>query len=377
MRFKFPSINVLRGSLVAVLFVISAALLMLWLAGRFSAKIPSVNPANGAEAALAPNTTVVEARMLRLPLKESAVGTVQAQHETTVAARILARVVEIPLRAGQTVHQGELLVRMDATDLQARLEQSQAAAVSAAAERDQAIIDERRIAQLVKDHAVSQGDYDNAATTLKSAQANVTRVSQSIVEAQAVLGYATIVAPMDGIVVDKNVDVGDTVTPGQPLLRLYDPQRMQLVANVRESLARRLAVGQAIELNLEALDKTCVGQVSEMVPDSQSASRTFQVKVTSPCLSGLYTGMFGRIFVPLDEQELLVIPKAAIRHVGQLELVDVVDGNVIRRRAVRGGQTIGTDREVLSGLQAGEKVVVPAPATTETTSTRSASGVTL
>jgi hypothetical protein len=145
---------------------------------------------------------------------------------------------------------------------------------------------------------------------------------------------------------------------------------MQLVANVRESLARRLTVGQPIQVRLDALDKTCTGQVSEMVPDAQSASRTFQVKVTGPCPPGLYTGMFGRIFVPLDEQELLVIPRAAVLHVGQLELVDVLDGGVMHRRAIRTGQSIGADCELLSGLQSGDAVVIPA-----TASTRPAEGV--
>ena len=65
------------------------------------------------------------------------------------------------------------------------------------------------------------------------------------------------------------------------------------------------------------------GRISEIVPDAQSASRTFQVKVTGEFPSSLYTGMFGRIFIPLEQEDVLVIPRAAVRHVGQLELVDV------------------------------------------------------
>jgi len=115
---------------------------------------------------------------------------------------------------------------------------------------------------------------------------------------------------------------------------------------------------------IEALDKTCSGQVSEIVPDSQSASRTFQVKVTGSFPSGLYTGMFGRIFVPLDHQAVLVIPSSAIRRVGQLELVDVLEDGAVHRRAVRSGRLLNSNCEILSGLQAGEKVVAQAPAST-------------
>jgi multidrug efflux pump subunit AcrA (membrane-fusion protein) len=94
------------------------------------------------------------------------------------------------------------------------------------------------------------------------------------------------------------------------------------------------------------------------VPEAQSASRAFQVKVTGPCPTGIYTGMFGRILIPLEEEEILVIPKKAVRNVGQLELVEVQEGDRVRRRAVRTGRTLEGDVEVLSGLRAGEQVVV-------------------
>ena len=149
---------------------------------------------------------------------------------------------------------------------------------------------------------------------------------------QATLDWATIRSPIDGTVIDKKVDVGDMVTPGQMLVTLFDPKRMQLVASVRESLTRRLQVGQSIGVQVEGLDKQCSGTISEIVPEAQSASRTFQVKVTGPCPPGIYSGMFGRILIPLEEEQVLVIPRRRCGSVGQLELVDVVeDGRVSRR----------------------------------------------
>ena len=369
MRYRLRLTSTVRTILAGAAFVVSVTLLMLWLAGKFSAKIP-VDAAGGRASPFQPvGVTLVEARTVLVPVMESAVGTVQAQHETTIGSQILARVVDIQLRAGQPVRQGDLLVRLDATDLQAHLEQAESAAAAAMAEYDQRVTDEGRLGPLVKTNAVSKSDYDRAVTALKSAQANLTRANHAISEARAVLSYATIRAPIDGIVVDKKVDIGDTVSPGQALLSLYDPTRLQLVANVRDSLARRLTLGQPISIHLDAVEKTYVGKVSEIVPDSQSASRTFQVKVTGSFPPTLYTGMFGRIFIPLDDQALLLIPRSAISPVGQLELVNVLDGGVERRRAVRTGQSVGTDCEVLSGLRAGEKVIVPAagtrPLTTE------------
>jgi multidrug efflux pump subunit AcrA (membrane-fusion protein) len=134
---------------------------------------------------------------------------------------------------------------------------------------------------------------------------------------------------------------------------------MQLVASVRESLAHQLQEGQQIGVRIERLRKQCSGTISEIVPEAQSASRTFQVKVTGPCPPGIYSGMFGRLLIPLDEEEILVVPARAVRNVGQLQLVEVVKDGHVTRRSVRTGRRLGPDIEVLSGIQEAEQVVVP------------------
>jgi len=135
---------------------------------------------------------------------------------------------------------------------------------------------------------------------------------------------------------------------------------MQLIASVRESLAQRLKVGQPIEVQVEHFNKQGMGTISEIVPEAQARSRAFQVKVTGPCPDGVYSGMFGRILIPLDEEQVLVIPRQAVQSVGQLHLVNMATPGVFSRRSVRLGRTIGEDVEVLSGLREGEEVQVPA-----------------
>ena len=149
------------------------------------------------------------------------------------------------------------------------------------------------------------------------------------------------------------------VTPGQVLVTLFDPRRMQLVASVRESLTQQLKEGQGIGVQIEGLEQSCSGTISEIVPEAQSISRTFQVKVTGPCPPGIYSGMFGRILIPLGDEEVLVIPGQAVQHVGQLKLVLVVQEDRVARRSIRTGRSIAEDVEVLSGLREGEQVVVP------------------
>jgi RND family efflux transporter MFP subunit len=346
---------------VSLGFAVGVVLLLLWLAGKFEPKVPPTSPAPAAAASI--DWPVVPVEVRRLPRTETAVGSIRAVHETSIGSKLLARVVEVNLKAGQKVKQGEVLVRLDDSDLQARLQQAKAALASATAAHEQAISDEKRARQLIESKALSQQEFERAATALRAAEAELRRARETINEVQATLEWATIRAPMDGIVIDKKVDVGDTVVPGQVVVTLFDPKRMQLVANVRESLAQRLQVGQSISVRVEGLNKECTGTVSEIVPEAQSASRTFQVKVTGPCPAGVYTGMFGRILIPLEEELVLVIPQRAVRRVGQLELVDIVSDGRVVRRAVRTGRLFGNDVEVLSGLRDGEQVVCPASAT--------------
>jgi RND family efflux transporter MFP subunit len=338
---------------ITLLFAVSVTLLLLWLAGKFAPKVMAQEEQAVASENKAPGI-VAQPRVVRRPMVETAVGTIRPVHETSIGARLLARVVEVNLSAGQVVSAGDVLVRLDDVDLQARRRQAESVLDAAEAARAQAEVDANRLADLLKTKAVSRQEHERAVTALKSADAELSRAKESINEIQATLDWATIRSPINGIVIDKRVAVGDMATPGHILATLFDPKRMQLVASVRESLAQRLQVGQPIEVQIENFGKQRTGTISEIVPEAESSSRAFQVKVTGPCQEGVYTGMFGRILIPLDEEQVLVIQRQAVQSVGQLDLVHVETDGAVRRRAVRLGRTIGEDVEVLSGLRDGE-----------------------
>lgn len=344
--------------LIFAAFMAAVAVLLLWLAGVFAPKVPST-----AERPAKPERVrterVVPVRNVRRPLVEPAVGTIRAVHETTIGSKLLARVVEVDLKAGQQVETGDVLVRLDDTDLRAKRKQAEAAVVAAEAALSQAQGDAERYTKLLKSNAVSRQEYDRAQSAQRSAQAELHRAQEANNEVQAMLEWATIRSPMTGVVIDKKVDVGDMVTPGQTLATILNPKRMQLVATVRESLAQRLRVGQEIEVMIENLDTKCRGTISEIVPEAQSASRAFEVKVTGPCPEGVYSGMFARILIPLDDEEVLIVPRHAVRNVGQLELIDVVVDGKQSRRAIRTGRVFGDEVEVLSGLRGGEQIALP------------------
>ena len=344
---------------VGVGFLTVIVVLLMWLGGAFQRKVD--DSSFGIAAAPSPRRPVGDSRLadvvrIRVPRIESSVGTIRAVHETTVSSKLLAKVIEVGVTAGRRVAAGEVLVRLDDADLVARFEQAKATVTARRAARDQAVIERDRVKRLVEQEAAAKIEWDRAQTALRSAEAELIGSKQAASEAQTVLAYATIRSPITGVVVDKRIEAGDMVTPGQALLTLYDPTRMQLVASVRESLTRRLAVGQSISVQIDALQRKCTGLVSEIVPEAESASRTFSVKVTGPCPPGIYSGMFGRLLIPLDDEEVLVVPSAAVRRVGQLTIVDVADNDELYRRAVQLGRTFGDQVEVLSGLQVGERL---------------------
>lgn len=360
-------VNVLRSLLKPLAFVLTGTaliLVMAVLAGWFHEKVaPQSSPESSARMA---GGAVGEVKLVRKPKYETAVGTIQPVHEAAVAAKLLARVTEVNVRAGQTVGEGDILIRLDDQDLTARVQQAIAAMSSIQAQLDRSVADYRRAQQLRGTNAISQAEVDQLEAAVKSGRANLERAQGAVDEAKVILSYATIRSPLTGVVVDKRVEPGDTVTPGQVLVTLYEPQRMQMLATVRESLALRLRVGDKIPAMLEALGHECQATVSEIVPQAETASRSFTVKVIGPCPPGVYSGMFGRISIPLGDEQIVVVPAAAVQRVGQLTFVSVVADGQRRRRSVRLGRRFEEGYEVLAGLTPGEQVVLQAQEPAET-----------
>ncbi|HBF33243.1 TPA: efflux RND transporter periplasmic adaptor subunit [Candidatus Sumerlaeota bacterium] len=296
------------------------------------------------------------------------VGTVRAKKRSEISPRIMARILEIKVRAGDRVKEGDLLARLDDADLKANAERMRQAMAEAEGNLQTAAKDADRMSKLYAEKAVSEKEHDEADLRMRSAQTQVKQTSESLSSARTAQSYAVIIAPFSGVVVDRQMDVGDTTQPGKALFTLYDPSEMRLEAAVPEMLATTLKVGEKLQVAMEganAPDKQPIqGTIEEVVPQADALSRSVLVKVILPVgTPGAVDGAFGRLLVPDMERVRICVPTSAVKEAGQLAYITVVqhDGSLERRMVQLGERSPYGRVEALSGVESGERVVLYGP----------------
>lgn len=343
---------------MAVLAVLAGALA--WMSGAFHHKIAPGE--TRVELPSAAGRTLVPVTALEVVESVDAIGTIQPHRKTDVASQILATIREVRVNAGERVEAGQTLVVLDDREIQTQLREAEAALVGAEADLDVRQRDFKRYEELYQRKAATREEYDRTEGALKAAQAQVRRVEEQVSRVRVTLTYTEVKAQTAGIVADRYVDPGDLAVPGKPLLTLHDPEQRELHASVPESLTKDIHIGLEVPVRVDAIDRSCHGEIYEIVPQAQQVSRSVLVKVKLPpqAVDVVYIGMFGRLSIPTDTVKCLVIPAAAVREVGQEELVEVVTReNTLERRFVRTGQRHGDQVEILAGLEIGEQVALP------------------
>jgi len=280
---------------------------------------------------------------------EEVVGTVRAKLRSVIEAKVSGKLEQMLVVPGQQVKAGELLVVIDAREVQARYDQ-------AVALRQPAESDLKRLTSLFEQKILSQAEFDNAQAKARVAVAAVT-------EAETMLGYIKVAAPFAGVITRKRADVGDLATPGKPLLELEDSRALRLEADVPEAVVGKLTLGDKLPVRIAALETNLEGTISEIAPAADSASRTFLVKLDLPNGPGLRAGQFGRVAMPVGETSALRVSSATIVQRGQMEIVFVVRDGKAQLRLVKSGKHIGGEVELVSGVEAGEKIVTEGAAT--------------
>jgi len=290
-------------------------------------------------------TQTVEAKPLAAV--EEVVGTVRARLRATVEAKTSGRITELPVVLGQKIRKGEVLARLDAPEIKARLDQAEAGLQQA--ERDRT-----RILSLFSQQAASRAEYDAADTHHLAAKG-------SVAEAQAMISYLEILAPFDGVVTRKWVDVGDQAAPGKPLVDIEDPSKLQLEAEVPEAIASKIQQDARLTVRVSQSVPDLTGTVVEMSPIADPVSRTFRVKLDLPPSPGLMSGQFARLLVPVGETTSLRVPALAVVQRGQMEIVFAVENQRAGLHLVRTGRRVNDEIEILSGLDSGDAVIIDNP----------------
>jgi RND family efflux transporter MFP subunit len=356
-----------RTALVAVLLVTVAllGLAIAWWAGMFTGKI---EPGQTAWAVGPPGPPgdheVDQVHPVEQAYYAEAVGTLKAASRTEISARVMAEITNLPVRAGDVVEKGDVVVELDRAALERRYTQAKAALDAAKAAMVQAKADYDRAKRLRQENprAISEQQLDQYAFQSQSAEANQSGAEEALAEAEVLLSYTTIKAPKGGTIVERFVEQGDIAQPGMPLLELYDTTSLRLEVPVMENLAIKLKEGDQLTVKIDALDEQFLATVDEIVPQAEAASRSFMVKAKLPPSPDLFEGMYGRLMIPAGQRLHLCLNAAAVERIGQLEFVYVVDaeGKNPERRYIKTGRIGRPGRvEVLSGLEANEYVLVP------------------
>ena len=260
------------------------------------------------------------------------VGTVRPKLSATVSAKVTATIEQIPVKAGDTVTNGQLLAKLDDRELRA--------------EFDRAKGDYDRLKTLLDQQAIAQSEFD--------------AVNARYRVAQAALSYARVAAPFDGVVAAKTCDVGDLTAPNKPLFVIEQTGAYRLEARVPERFAAAAAAGKNVHVIVDATGETCPGTIGESEPSADAMSRGFLVKIDLQCRQPVQSGMFGRAQLVIGQRSALLVPESAVHQRGQLTYLFIADAGRAHMRLVKPGKEHLNAVEILSGLQAGERVVTNA-----------------
>jgi RND family efflux transporter MFP subunit len=319
------------------------------------------------------------------PQLYQAVGSIHSANTAILAAQLAGTVREIHVQAGDRVQRGQLLAVLDDRSARAQVQGAEAGvteAVQGDAEVEQALqaaIANRKFAEatfnrykgLLAKNSLSRQEFDGAESRFQAALANERSIEarkQQIMarqqqarsqqdSAQTVLSYSRIVAPMDGIITAKSVDVGTLVMPGTPVLTVEDTARYRLEASLPEEYLVHAQAGATVSVSTE--EGQFEGRIAEVVPAADVTSHTFLVKIDLPHDCHCRSGEYGQASFAIGEAKQLALPKSAVVEHGELQGVFVVtpDG-LVEYRLVKTGKTFGNRVEILSGLAAGEKVAI-------------------
>lgn len=285
-------------------------------------------------------------------------GVAEPMLQSTLSTRLMGSVTEVLVREGDVVREGQVLVRIDARDLVARAAQVRAAIADAEAVHRDAQVQAARIRALYVDSAATRAQLDAAETGLVRAASAVHTANASAQELEALAGYATVTAPFAGLVTQRLVDPGAFAAPGTPLVTMQSASRLRLTASASPPAVRAVKRGMRIAATVEGIATHAI--IEGVVPAPTGNVYTVNAIADNPG-GRLLPGSAATLLIPQGKRRAVLVPTEAVRREGDLTGVVVRTEAGDLTRWVRLGAEHGTLVEVLSGLAAGDRIVVPEP----------------
>jgi len=283
-------------------------------------------------------------------------GVVEAVQQATLVAQTSGRVVALERDVDDPVASGGLILRIAGVEQRARLDEAQQALSGAEAVAIEARASYERTRELVGRKLLSQADLDRATAARDAAEARLAAARAGVTAAREQYGYTEVRAPFAGVVTRRDVEVGEAVSPGQPLTAVAALGALRVNVDVPQTLAD--GVRQQGTARVHAGGRVVESARLTVFPAAESASNTVRVRVDLPAgVDGLYPGMFVKAGFRSGEDLALRVPAAAIVRRSEVTAVYVVaDDGQPQLRQVRLGRQLGEEFEVLAGLSVGERI---------------------
>ena len=290
---------------------------------------------------------------------------VEAVRQTVIAAQVSGAIVALPVKVGQAVKEGQILVRIDARLATQGSLASQAQTQAARSALELATKDVERQRHLFEKQYISQAAMERAEAqyraTSEQLKAQMAQASSATIQSD----FFVIRAPYSGIISELPVALGDMAMPGAPMLTIYDPKGLRVTASVPQSAMNSVVAGQLFKVELPGMPaghQWLSMTHMQILPTIDAGTHTLQVRVDLPAPEqGIAPGLFARVWLPSKGTtgNHLYVPQASVVRRSELTGVYVIDAN--RRpvlRQVRLGQSHEQMIEVLAGISAGERIAV-------------------
>lgn len=294
----------------------------------------------------------------RAPLERQLDGTIEAVNQGTVAAQTSGRVAALLYDVNDFVPAGAVIARLRAAEQRAGMLQAEAALREATAREAEAQTRYQRIADMYERKVVAKAALDEATANRDAAVARLAAARAALESAREGVAYTEIRAPYAGIVTKRNVQVGETVAPGTPIMSGLSLQFLRVAVDVPQSIVeqiRRIRKG-AVYVNGRRIEATKL----TVFPEASTPSNTFRARLELPeNAADLYPGMFVKVGFVIGEADRLLVPASALIERSEVTAVYIVDpSGRTSLRQLRTGHRFDDRIEVLAGLTKGERVAV-------------------